>query len=178
MNGTTETRVAKTSRNQLSSTVGDIMTFGHDSLSVAEYMLWRASQAQNPLTPMQVLKLVYIAHGWMLGLYGRPLIDESVEAWQYGPVIPSLYHRYKKYGSRFINDGPSQQPSGFSGAERRVLDQVWSGYGHRSGVALSSLTHQPGTPWDFTIKRLGRGAVIPNDLIEEHYRGLGRQKAS
>ena len=37
---------------------------------------------------MQVLKLVYYCHAWMLGLYGRPLIRQPIEAWRYGPVVP------------------------------------------------------------------------------------------
>ncbi len=31
---------------------------------------------------MQLIKLVYLCHGWTMGLYSRPLI-ENVEAWQY-----------------------------------------------------------------------------------------------
>jgi len=47
---------------------------------------------------MQLIKLVYIAHGWTLGLYNQPLIGKQVEAWTYGPVIPSVYHDFKHYG--------------------------------------------------------------------------------
>ena len=44
---------------------------------------------------MHVLKLVYVCHGWMLGIHGAPLITEPVEAWTYSPVVPTVYHRYK-----------------------------------------------------------------------------------
>ena len=37
---------------------------------------------------MHAIKLVYLCHGWMLGIYGRSLIGEPVEAWRYGPVVP------------------------------------------------------------------------------------------
>lgn len=152
------------------------MPFGHDPKSVAEYMLWCARRDGNPLTSMQVLKLVYIAHGWTLGLTGSPLIDEPVEAWQYGPVVPSVYHEYKRFGGGFISDCPQHRPGHFSVSERSVLDQVWKQYGHLSGIKLSSMTHQRGTPWDITIRRRGRGAVISNDLIEDHYQSLASAK--
>src|SRR5437870_2146380 len=42
----------------------------HDSRTVANHFLRLAREKGDFLTPMQVLKLVYIAHGWMLGLYG------------------------------------------------------------------------------------------------------------
>jgi len=125
---------------------------------------------------MQILKLVYIAHGWQLGLYGRPLVNESIEAWQYGPVIPSLYHRFKRYGSNFIDECPTGKPSVFDKEEQNTIEQVWRGYGNRSGISLSSLTHVSGSPWDITIQQSGRGAVISNDLIEDYYHRLAANK--
>jgi uncharacterized phage-associated protein len=150
--------------------MGKAMKLGHSPTVVAEYILRLAQQRNNPLTPMQVLKLVYISHGWQLGLYGRPLINESIEAWPYGPVVPSVYHRYKKFGSNFISDIPSDAPNEFESSERSTMDQVVKGYGSRSGISLSSLTHEPGTPWSLTVKESGIGSVISNDLIEDYYR--------
>jgi len=69
------------------------MKFGNPPRIVADDILYLARQANNPLTPMQVLKLAYIAHGWQLGLHGRPLINEPVEAWKYGPDLPPFSAR-------------------------------------------------------------------------------------
>lgn len=153
------------------------MRFGNSPRHVAAYMLYLADQHHRSLTPMQLLKLVYIAHGWFLGLHGRPLVNEDVEAWPYGPVIPSLYHRYKKYGSHPIEESADAKPSGFDGDEERTMEQVWHGYGSRSGVSLSALTHESGTPWAETMERLGPGAVISIDLIEDYYRRLATAKS-
>jgi uncharacterized phage-associated protein len=146
------------------------MTLGHSSKRVAEYILALARENNNPLTPMQLLKLVFISHGWQLGLHGRPLVGEDAEAWQYGPVIPSIYHAYKRYGGNFITENPDVDRSQFDHTERKTLDQVWKGYGHRSGVSLSSLTHEKNSPWEVTVRECGLGSVIPNDLIEDYYR--------
>lgn len=148
------------------------MENGHSPQSIAEYLLKLADDSGAALTPMQVLKLVYIAHGWQLGLNRRPLINESIEAWQYGPVIPSLYHSYKRYGSNFITDIPRMFPAGIEPSESKVIDQVWEGYGSRTGISLSSLTHEEGSPWSITVKQSGLGAVISNDLIEDFYSRL------
>jgi len=142
----------------------------HDSQKVAKYILWYSRQ--TPITPMQLLKLAYISHGWMLGLYGKPLLAESAEAWRYGPVIPSIYHCYKKFGGNFITDTPQAEPEGLSDQEKNLIQQVWDIYGKYSGLQLSALTHKPDTPWDITRKCVGNGAAISNDLIEEHYRSL------
>jgi len=146
------------------------MRYGNSPKRVADYFLYLSNRDRKALTPMQLLKLVYIAHGWHLGLYGRPLVNEPVEAWKYGPVISSLYHVYKKYGSLPVEDGPMEKPDGFDRDEESTIEQVWKGYGGRTGVSLSSLTHEPGTPWSTTVVQSGIGSVISNDLIEDYYR--------
>lgn len=148
----------------------------HDSRTIANRFLALARERGDFLTPMQVLKLVYIAHGWMLGLYGRPLIRDDVQAWQYGPVISSLYNALRQYGGGAvtaqvrapINDNLDEE-------EDDVIRQVYSEYGSFSGPALSRLTHAGGTPWALTYVPGEFGTRIPTDLIEDHYRQLAIQ---
>ena len=141
----------------------------HDARNVADALIERASQNGRPLTPMQIIKLVYISHGWMLGLYDRPLITQPVEAWKYGPVVNDVYQTFKAYGGSHVQDTIGSDREVFDAIEADLLDQVESKYGGLSGIALSRMTHAPGTPW-YTIWNMdGQNAVIPNDLIEEHY---------
>jgi uncharacterized phage-associated protein len=55
----------------------------HSSINVAKWFVDKAAKEGKTLTPLQLMKLVYIAHGWMLGTYGRPLIKDRIEAWKY-----------------------------------------------------------------------------------------------
>ena len=148
------------------------------SLVVANRFLELAEQNGDALTPMQLLKLVYIAHGWMLGLYGRPLICDEVQAWQYGPVIPKLYNKTKAFGSRPITEqlGPIDDgEGGLDSSEADVVAQVYELYGKFSGAGLSRITHAEGTPWTKTYHPGTFGLVISNDLIEDHYKRLARE---
>jgi uncharacterized phage-associated protein len=120
---------------------------------------------------MQVLKLVYIAHGWTLGLLGRPLIKDEVQAWEYGPVIPRLYGAMRHFKSNPV-EGPLRGADAnehLAASEASIVDQVYDKYGAHSGPALSRLTHLPGSPWDITYRPGLFGVVIPNDVIEDHY---------
>ncbi len=150
----------------------------HDSRAIANRFLALAEEHNDTLTPMQVLKLVYIAHGWRLGLYGTPLISDEVEAWQYGPVIPVLYNAMRQYGGnpvkgrlRVDRDDPALRSD-----ERSVIEQVYEIYGSMSGPALSRLTHAKNSPWDRTYKPGRFGVVISNDLIEDHYERLAERE--
>lgn len=94
------------------------------------------------------MKLVYIAHGFYLAMKSGDLFPQKIEAWKYGPVILELYHATKHFGREPIpfhaidNDRPA-----ISNEDFELLNQVYDKYGHLDGVALSSLTHKPGTPW-------------------------------
>lgn len=145
----------------------------HDSRTVANRFLALAKEKGDTLTPMQVLKLVYIAHGWMLGLYGRSLIKDDVQAWQYGPVIPILYNAMRDYKGSPVQ-APLRAPANdiLDQAESDIVRQVYELYGKKSGPALSRLTHAPGTPWELTYEPGTFGVVIPTDIIEDHYQRL------
>jgi uncharacterized phage-associated protein len=171
---------------------------GHSAKAVANAFLEIAQEHGAVLTPLKIQKLVYIAHGWSLGLLNVPLIDdERAEAWQYGPVFPSLYHEFKCYGKGGISskatevDFVDSDDLDLCVVEPKIpeselttwtlLRRVWDQYGKFGGIGLSELTHRPGTPWERTWKsnRGIKNADIPNDLIAGHYRELrdrNRQK--
>ncbi len=150
-----------------------------DSRTVANRFLDLARENNDSLTPMQLLKLVYIAHGWMLGLHGRPLIRDEVEAWQYGPVIPRLYNAIRQFKSQPVCEKIRSAPAErMDAAEENIARQVYEIYGDRSGPALSRLTHQKDSPWDKVYEHGSYGTVIPNDLIEDHYAMLAKRAAA
>ncbi|QDX27224.1 DUF4065 domain-containing protein [Sphingomonas suaedae] len=149
-----------------------------DSRSVANRFLDLALERGDAVTPMQLLKLVYIAHGWMLGLHGRPLIRDEVEAWQYGPVIPRLYNAIRRFRSQPVEGPLSAENAALDATEDSIVRQVYDIYGNRSGPALSRLTHQKGSPWDAVYDHGSYGTVIPNDLIEDHYARLAKKAAA
>lgn len=147
-----------------------------DARIVANRFLELARQKGRQLTPMQLLKLVYIAHGWTLGLTGQPLIDQKVEAWQYGPVIRDLYNATRQYGGGKITAPVVAFPAKLTPAQESMIDQVFELYGKMGGIALSNITHMPDTPWERTYKPGQFGEIIDNDLIAEHYRRLKQER--
>jgi uncharacterized phage-associated protein len=52
----------------------------HNATEVANYLLSLARKEGKELTNMQLQKLVYFAHGAMLGVTDKPLIKEEVSA--------------------------------------------------------------------------------------------------
>ena len=148
------------------------MAKGHDARSIANTLIALGVSNSAPRDPLQVIKLTYLCHGWMLGLYQEPLSEQLVEAWQYGPVIPSVYHAIKRYGKEPVYAPLTPQSETFDYREIDLIHQVYEGYENFSGVALSRLTHANGTPWHKVRHERGKNSVIPNKLIQERFSEL------
>ena len=59
------------------------------------------------LTNLKLNKLVYYAQVESIRRTGNLLFDDAIEAWQYGPVEPLVYHTFKKYGRGIVAPDPS-----------------------------------------------------------------------
>ena len=142
-----------------------------DVITVADDIL-RAGKARGlSFTPLQLVKLTYIAHGYALGMGVGDLFNAKVEAWKYGPVIPDLYHTTKIWGRSPIPLDRITDGRALSGDAAKVVDLVIDRYGQKDGIYLSNLTHRAGTPWA-QVYREGANVEIPDELITQHYKGL------
>lgn len=144
------------------------------ALSVANEFLRLAKEKQQDITNMQIQKLVYTAHGLSLGYTGKPLLDEEVNAWKHGPVIPVLYHKYKKYINANIDvDKEFVSQDDLTTKEKEIIEGTYNNFSRFSGWQLRELTHKEGSPWHkIWYDKCGNAtynAVMPNEVIRKHY---------
>ena len=148
-------------------------------LAVANWFLAGASERGQGATAMRLQRLTYFAHCWCLALCLRPLTDEYVCAYPYGPVFRGIYEAALIYGSKPIReqlfDGFGEgRPPIVSPRDPRIplLLRVWSVYGNYTDVQLSNLANEKGGPWQITILRsCGRkNPNISEDLIIDAFR--------
>ena len=70
------------------------------ALDVAKIICERSNYTLSNLILHKILYLINLEY---VGLNNKSLIDdECFEAWDYGPVISSLYHKFKIFGSSNI----------------------------------------------------------------------------
>src|ERR1044071_3610815 len=105
------------------------------------------------VTQMKLQKLVYFAQGVHLAKYHKSLINETFQAWLYGPVIPEIYQDFKLYGSRPIINTAEFTPSSTERAPRldaEAIDTInysWAVLKDFSAMSLSKWTHRNDGPW-------------------------------
>ena len=153
----------------------------YDARAIANKFLDLADQDENGgLTPLQLGKLVYFAHGWTLGLYNRPLIEQYVEAWKYGPAIADIHYGLKKYEDevvkgRIVNAWNRPYNDEILEQDMSTIEEVYQAYGHIDGTGLLIMTHRKGTPWDKVDRNLHAYVsklTIPNGIIRDYFVGL------
>lgn len=66
---------------------------------VADHILY---YSEYGLSHRELHKLLYFAQGFYLAQYDEPLFNESLQAWQHGPVSPRIWGKYRHFGFHLI----------------------------------------------------------------------------
>lgn len=136
---------------------------------VANFFIDMAVKVDHaPLSNLKLNKLLYFAQGCYLSRTGHSLFSDAIEAWEHGPVVPAIYHKYKIYGRNSIMsvDG-SYTHAAFSDEELESLIDVATYMGALTSSDLVSKTHDAGTPWRKMYD--GQNAVLPLWLIKTYF---------
>ncbi len=113
------------------------------AMDVAEYFLWRACQEESELiSNLKLQKLLYYAQGYCLARLERPLFDAPIEAWDHGPVVPTVYHAYKRHGKKALPCPAQPRFNRYREAEKAIMDEVYTIYGPFSAWTLRNMTHE------------------------------------
>lgn len=130
--------------------------------NIANYFIYLSSkivgdnQEREGITNLKLQKILYFAQAYFVAKVGKTLFKEKIEAWEYGPVVPVIYHKYKSHGNRPIV--LEHDTSIISDIDKKNLDKVWENFGGYSARRLVDITHAH-KPWkeasgEITIKSL------------------------
>jgi len=117
-----------------------------DVQQVVNFILVWAHGSGEHITNLWLQKLLYFAQGQQLARSGECLFSDRIEAWDYGPVVPNVYHKYKVCGKSPIPQDDEVVNSNVTNKERDLLCDVLRVYGIYSASELSRQSHQT-TPW-------------------------------
>lgn len=131
--------------------------------SICDLGAWRISN-------LTLQKILFIMHLLYMGKNnGEPLVNDTFEAWAYGPVIPRLYHEAKYFGAEPVEDiifkkehKVNFKGMGFIREKEKILSI--------EPYHLVSITHRNDGAWAKHYKPGRKGIMIPNESIMEEYR--------
>ncbi|WP_447926107.1 Panacea domain-containing protein [Vreelandella sp. EE27] len=126
------------------------------------------------LSNLELHKLLYIAHMLYLGSSnGEPLIyDEDFQAWDYGPVLPSVYRHCSAFGSSQIKNVFHHIPlSDDTNREIGFIRSVLNQFGGLGPYALVELTHEDDSAWAHTYVPGYRNlSISQSEILNEYQR--------
>lgn len=128
------------------------------------------------VTNLEIQKILYVAHMLALGRSNgaRPLVSSNFEAWDYGPVLPIVYHRAKAFGSEPVQNVFQIFPDIAGTEEDAVIKQAVAATRDKTPGQLVAMTHWDGGAWAKNYSPSTRGGVIPNsDILEEYRKRVG-----
>ena len=76
----------------------------YSALTVARYVVDSCYQKGLGVSNLKLQKILYFIQAeFLVSKPGHmPCFADRIEAWDFGPVVPNVYHRYKIYGGAII----------------------------------------------------------------------------
>jgi len=138
---------------------------------------------EHPISHIKLQKLLYFAQGIHLGAFeGKPLFNNRIEAWKFGPVVPDVYHnKFKHFGNNPIRRDNLDIVLGIDFLDRvkrldtdklPFLNDIWETYKNFSPFELVQMTHVKGSPWYEIFETQGRpeNVEITKDAMTQYFK--------
>lgn len=153
-------------------------------LDVARYIINYSNEHKQMITNLKLQKILYFVQADFLVNRSEPCFEECIEAWDFGPVVPDVYHEYKKYGNRALpyikeyidfreniwdSKVISYDENTICIKDREMINEMIDGCSKYTAGELVEITHNQ-SPWIEAYKS-GRNNVIENDKIRKFFKG-------
>ena len=137
-----------------------------DVLRAARLIAVRADWTR---TNLELQKILYVAHMIHLGTYGGPLVKGDFEAWELGPVHPTLYHHVKRYGAAPVERIRCSTEPIPEGTERSIMETTYDALVSKTSSQLVAITHWDSGAWARNYVTGERRRKIPLQHILDEY---------
>ena len=132
-------------------------------LDVARYIINYSNEKDYGISNLKLQKLLYFVQAFFLvrSQGKQTCFNAKIEAWDFGPVVPDVYHEFKRYGSgdipliRTYLESSDNYRSFYwapfdkkviSREDREIIAEVVDNFKDYSATALVKLTHNQ-DPW-------------------------------
>ncbi|MCQ2322537.1 MAG: DUF4065 domain-containing protein [Bacteroidales bacterium] len=128
----------------------------------------RCNQLNKTISNLKLQKILYFVQAEFLVAKDQPCFAESIEAWDFGPVVPDVYHRYKIYGSANIPYIAQNESFPFSCEDQGLIDGIIDECAKYSASTLVEITHNQ-APWKDAYRPYCN-AFISNESIKNYFK--------
>lgn len=158
------------------------------ALDVARYIINYSNERNYSISNLKLQKLLYFVQAYYLAFTPshEPCFREEIEAWDFGPVVPSVYREFKSFGGGDIPPVTSyynlESENNFwsirevpydsnciSKRDKELINDIIDKFSAYSASELVKITHNQ-APWKNAYIPQ-RNAIITKEAIRGYFNG-------
>ena len=140
----------------------------YSAIDVAEYIVEYCNDHNYGVSNLKLQKLLYFVQAYFLIASQNACFYEEIEAWDFGPVVPSVYSKFKQFGSTDIPKMPNLY-SVILNHDKKLIDAVIEKFRGYTSTDLVQLTHNQ-DPWRNAHAK-GYNGIITKEAIRSYFAG-------
>lgn len=135
----------------------------YSAITIANYIINKCTEDQQPISNLQLQKILYYVQRDSLR-QGAPAFNDIIEAWQFGPVVPSVYYIFCGFGAMKIK---LRFKETIDDTLRAIIDKIVDAKRMLDPWVLVDETHAKGKAWaEIYNDGAGNHLEIPQSLIK------------
>ena len=130
---------------------------------VADYFLLKVDTSYgDTISNLKMQKLCYFSQAASLSIFDSTIFDDEIQAWAHGPVVKTLYNRFKVYGWQSIDPTnlKTQPLNKLDQNQQKLLDQVWNLLSFLSAKDLEHLSHMTLGKINTNLQKQADGVIM------------------
>ncbi len=153
----------------------------YKALDIAKYIVQYSNKEKYEISNLRLQKLLYFVQGQFILEKSKFCFEDELEAWKYGPVVPSVYSFYKYYGNFSIEERPEYAIDWQTGKiqdvyfddnkireeDKSIINTIVKNAQEYSVNQLVNITHQQ-SPWKVAVKT-GLNSVITKESLKDFF---------
>lgn len=132
--------------------------------TITDYIIHNFIGIQN----LALQKILYFIQAEFLVTKNRPCFHDPIQAWDFGPVVPNIYLKYRFYGNGCIPKPKNGYNNTITKKDAKIINNVVKTCMKYSNAQLTIIIqHQD--PWTQNYEP-GKRNVIPNQKIRDYFK--------
>lgn len=156
----------------------------YNVMDVARFIVNYSIDIGRPVSNLKLQKLLYFVQASFIERTGKPCFEEPIVHWRHGPVVESVYQKYKAYGAENITDKELEYLAFSFDATTMTFNASWTKYNedifessHLQLIKSIVQKYKEFSPWemvDLTHKEkawinTSRNDEITVEMIKRYY---------
>lgn len=147
------------------------------AFSIAVEILNIATNNGDLISNLKLQKLLYYSQAWYLvNNNAEKLFEDEIQAWKFGPVVPSVYNEFKKFKHYYIDIKKINvsKCEKLTNNQKQFIQDFCTEFLSCSATELVAMTHNE-FPWQEAYRK-APNTVISTESMYKYYSNLLNEK--